>query len=163
MTTATMNYASAGTLTFGMTNPSSDTTLLIGRQSTSVDNETSVLALDYILGGHFAGPSTGAAAGFIEVWAYGSWDGGSTFTATCTGTDGALTLVAATKSLLRGPVEIITTNTTNSQAYKWGPVALAEVFRGQVPSDWGLWGVQSSGGALTASTTKYQAIKVDSA
>lgn len=162
MTTATINYTTAGTLTWGMTNPSSDTTLLIGRESTKVDNETATLALDVIIGGSFTGPATGQAAGVIEIYAYGSWDGGTTFTSDITGTDGALTLVAATKQLLR-LVTVITTNAVASEVYKWGPISLAQVWGGWIPSDWGLWGVHSAGGALTASTTKYQVIKVDNA
>lgn len=160
MATATLNYAAAGTLTWGMTSASSDSTLLQGRESTSVDNETTNKYLDAIIGGHFVTHASTAAVGRIEVWAYGSWDGGTTFTADCTGTDGALTLVSEIKRLLV-PVTTIITNATNSEVYKWGPVALAPLFGGILPSDWGLWGVHNSGGALATSTTKWQGIKVD--
>ena len=79
MATSSINYAAAATLTWGMTNPSSDSTLLAGRQSTSVDNETTDKFNDIIIGGDFSGPSSGAAAGVIEIFAYGSYDGGKDF------------------------------------------------------------------------------------
>ena len=140
------------------TNPSSDSNLRAGRQSASVDNETTDKYNDILIGGSFTGPSSGAAAGRIEIWAYGSYDGGTDFTSDCTGTDGNLTLVEATKFLLKGPVWVIT---TNSEVYKWGPVALSPAFEGLIPSDWGLWGVHNAGGALTASTTEWQGVKID--
>lgn len=160
MAVLTTTYATPATLTWGMTNPSSDANLLAGRESTAVDQGSNNY-IDIVIGGHFAGPSTGAAAGAIQVWAYGSWDDGTTYPADITGTDGALTLVAAVKRLLT-PLYFIVTNTTNSEVYKWGPVSLAAAFGGTVPERWGLWGAQSSGGALTVSTTKYTGITLTS-
>ncbi len=153
-------YGTPATLTWGMTNPSSDTSLLAGRESTAVNNTAN--AVDVIIGGHFAGPSSGAAAGVIQVFAYGSWDDGTTWTAIITATDGNLTLTATDKEQLR-PVRSITTTTTASDVYKWGPVSLASVFGGTLPERWGLWGVHDAGGALTTSTTKYTEITVNAA
>ena len=160
MATITLNYGSSNTLTWGMTTPSSDTNLLAGRQSTAVDNETTDKYVDIVLGGSFTGPSTGSANGVIEIYAYGSWDGGTTYTSDATGTDGNLTLVAATKYVLH-IVHVVVTNTTNGEVYKWGPISLASVLGGVIPAEWGLWGVHSAGGALQASTTKWQGIKYD--
>ena len=161
MPTTTLTYGTPTTLTWGMTNPASDTTLLIGRESTVVDQGTDNF-IDVIIGGHFAGPSSGAAAGVIEIYAYGSWDDGTTYTAITTGTDGALTLTATDKERLR-LLEVITTTTTASDVYKWGPVSLASVFGGTMPERWGLWGVHDAGGALTTSTTKFTGITYTSA
>lgn len=160
MATLTYTYATPATLTWGMTNPSSDSTLLIGRESTAVDQGSNNY-IDVIIGGHFAGPSSGAAAGRIQVFAYGSWDDGTTWTGINTGTDGALTLTATDKERLF-LVESITTTTTNSDVYKWGPISLARVFGGVMPERWGLWGVHSAGGALTTSTTKYTGVTLNS-
>lgn len=160
MATATMNYGTPATLTWGMTNPSSDTNLLAGRESTAVNNSNN--AMDVIIGGHFAGPSSGAAAGVIEVYAYGSWDDGTAWTAIITASDANLTLTATDKERLK-LLEVITTTTTTSDVYKWGPISLAQVFGGVLPERWGLWGVHDAGGALTTSTTKYTEVKYDSA
>lgn len=163
MATVTKNYSAKATLTWGMTNPSSDTNLLIGRQSTAVNNNAAgTNYMDIMIGGRFQGPAASAAAGVIEVWAYGSWDAGTTFTSDCTGTDGALTLVAETKALLH-LVTVVPTNTTNGEDYYWGPFSLAQVFGGVVPEQWGLWGTHDAGAALQTSTTEYQGIKFDSA
>lgn len=156
MAVITTTYATPATLTWGMTTPSSDANLLAGRQSTAVDQGSNNY-VDIMIGGHFVGPSSGAAAGTIQVYAYGSWDDGTTYQSTMTGTDGNLTVNAQTKALLH-LLYRITTNTTNGQVYKWGPVSLANVFGGTMPERWGLWGVHSAGGALQTSTTKYTGI-----
>jgi len=162
MATMTTNYASKATLTWGMTSPSSDTTLLIGRESTAVDNQAVNKYLDVLIGGKFTLHATTAAVGVIEVWAYGSWDEGTTYTSDVTGSDAALTLIAEIKALLK-LVTVIPTAAVNSNIHNWGPFSLASVFGGVVPDQWGLWGVHDSGGALAGSVTEYQGIKFDSA
>ena len=156
-----IKYGTWTAVTWDMTNPSSDTNLLAGQESTVVDNSSN-LFIDAHVGGTFSGPSSGAAAGVIEIWAYGTARGTTDYTAEATGSDAALTLVDETKQLLR-LVTVITTNTTNSEVYEWGPFSIAEVFGGNVPQKWGLWGVHDAGGALTASTTQYLGIEFSSA
>ncbi len=160
MTVSTQTYAAGSTLTWDMTNPASDANLLAGRQSVGVDNETTDRFIDIILGGAFTLHASTAAIGVIEVYGYGSWDGGSAFTADCTGSDGDLTLTATVKSLLH-LITIIEVAAVNSEVYSWGPYSLAQVFGGKIPSDWGLWGVHNSGGALAASVTEWQGVKID--
>jgi len=162
MATMSTVYGAKQTLTWGMTNPASDTTLLIGRESTAVDNQAADKHLDIIIGGKFTLHASTAAVGVIEVWAYGSWDEGTSFTSDCGGTDGALTLIAEVKALLR-LVTVIPTAAVNSNDHFWGPIALAQVWGGVIPDRWGLWGVHDSGGALATSTTEWQGIKFDSA
>ncbi len=161
MATVKMKYAAKATLTWGMTNPASDTNLLIGRESTVVDNQLSTLYMDVIIGGSFTLHATTAAVGVIEVWAYGSWNEGTTFTSDITGTDAALTLIAETKALLR-LVTVIPTAAVNSNVHDWGPIGLAQIWGGLIPDQWGLWGTHDSGGALAASTTEYQGVHFDS-
>ncbi len=161
MATVKMKYAAKATLTWGMTNPASDANLLIGRQSTAVDNQLSTLYMDVIIGGLFKLHASTAAVGVIEVWAYGSWDEGTNFTADTSGTDGALTLIAETKALLR-LVTVIPTAAVNGDDLFWGPIGLAQIWGGLIPDQWGLWGTHDSGGALQTSTTEYQGINFDS-
>lgn len=153
------NSGSFHTITWGMTNPTSDVNLLVGRESTVVDNSTD-LFVDVLVGGTFTGPATGMAAGVIEIWSYAQSFGNTDYTAECTGTDGALTLVDETKLLLK-PVTEIRTNLTASEVYEWGPFSIRRIY-GEMPKKWGLWGTQSSGGALGASTTKYLGIEFTS-
>lgn len=156
MAVLTTTYATPATLTWGMTTPSSDANLLAGRESTAIDQGSNNY-LDVLIGGHFAGPSSGAAAGRIQIFAYASWDDGTTWPGIITASDANLTLTATDKERLR-LIEVITTTTTNSDVYKWGPFSLAHVFGGTMPERWGLWGVHNAGGALTTSTTKYTGI-----
>lgn len=161
MATDNIAYDTWTTMTFGMTSPSSDTNLLAGRESTVVDNTTN-LFIDYLVGGTFTGPTTGAATGAIQLYVYATSFGNTDYTAECTGADAALTLVTETKALLK-PLHVILTNTTNSEVYEWGPFSIAALFGGIQPPKWGLWGVHSAGGALSASTVKYLGIEFTSA
>ena len=148
-------------LTWDMTSPASDTNLLDGRASTVVDNTDTFV--DVMVGGTFTGPSSGAAAGVIQIFAYGNNRGTSNYTAAITGTDADFDCVDdEIKQLLR-LVTVITTTTTNSDVYEWGPFSVAEVFGGNVPQKWGLFGVHDAGGALTASTTQYLGYEFQSA
>lgn len=164
MPTASINYAaSANTLTWTMTAPASDTNLLAGRQSSSVNNnQTSDEYIDIIVGGTFQTDATNAGAGSIEVYAYGSPDNGTTWTANTGGPDGALTLTSEQKQLL-ALVAVVTTNDTKGAYYNWGPVSLSAAFGGTLPTRWGLWGVHSANAALDVSTTKWTGVKYDSA
>lgn len=157
MATENLAYDTWTTMTWGMTNPSSDSSLLIGRESTVVDN-TSNLFLDALVGGTLTGPTSGAAAGVIEIYCYAAAWGNTDYTAECTGSDAALTLVVETKRLLKLVTRVVT-NTTNSEVYEWGPFSVAHLFGGVLPPKWGLWGTHNAGGALNAATTKYLGIE----
>jgi len=159
-TVTTTTYGTPGTVTWTMTAAASDTTLLNGRESTAVSNAANKY-LDVLIGGSFTGPAASAAIGLIEIYAYGSWDGGTTYSSDMTATDSDRTLVASSKLLLK-PITAIPTTATNGDIYKWGPYSLADIF-GRVPEEWGLWGVHDAGASLQASTTKYTGITETSA
>lgn len=164
MPTATPNFGSPVTMTLSLASLASDTNLLAGRESTVVDNGPSGDdAIDAIIGGLITTGTSPTADRQIEVWAYGTWDGGSRYSHVCTGTDGNLTLVK--KSLLR-LVTIIPTSATSNYGYQWGPVSMARVFDGILPQKWGLWVVQNTGVALNSTAgnheVKYTPLKIES-
>lgn len=159
MTTLTPSYGTSTSLTWTLNSLATDTTLLIGRASTAVDN-TSDLAVDSIVGGQFVSHSVApTAAKQIEVWAYGSFDG-SAYDAGATGTDAALTVTAETKTLFR-LLTIIPTNAATSFTYTWGPFSISRAFDGTMPRKWGLWAVHNMGQILNAAgnLAKYTPVK----
>jgi len=117
------------------------------RQSTVVVN-TANLYLDVLV---FIKAKTAAsstnAAGTIKVYAYGSVDGGSTYSDTVTGTDGAVTLTVPPNCRLIG---VINAN-ANSTTYQGGPWSVAAAFGGQLPDHWGVVVENDTGATLDAS------------
>lgn len=166
MTTASIAYGTSTAYTITLTSLASSSTLLAGRQSTSIDN-TSTLAVDYIIGGKIKASAGTPAAGQFELWAYASYDG-TTFAgeAVITGTDGAATLTAPGKPELRLFL-INPTDTTASHVYSMGTFSLAQAYGGSVPKKHGLWCVHNMSAALTATASdhefKYTAINYTSA
>jgi len=135
------------------------------RQSLAVDNSSDKY-VDAVLGGSIrTGGTAPTAGGTIEVYAYGSWDGGTTYTAGCSGTDLAYT-ANGEEGLLR-LVETIVVDTDINTDYVFGPVSMASVFGGILPVQWGLVIVNNCGTSASLNASghliEYQGVKYDSA
>jgi hypothetical protein len=117
------------------------------RQSTAVDNSTN-LYLDALV---FVTVKTSASAlgagPYVNVYAYGTADGGTTYTDGATGSDAAYTLISPPNLKLIG---IISTPST-STSYKAGPFSVAQVFGGVLPEKWGIIVENQTGQSLDAS------------
>lgn len=164
--TATPVYGAVTTLTWTLNSLATDSTLLIGRASTAIDNTVDV-AIDSIVGGQFVSHSVApTTAKQIEVWAYGSFDGTAYNPGVIiTGTDvGATMTNTGVKTLMR-LLTIIPTDITTSLTYTWGPFSIAQAFGGTMPRKWGLWSVHNMGQILNAAgnLAKYTPIKYQSA
>src|SRR5215475_587318 len=164
MTTATPTYGSIVTHTIGIASLASDTNLLAGRQGTAIDQIGTDDAIDALVGGLITTGTSPTASKQIEVWAYGSYDGGTTYDDAITGTDGNITLVV--KPCLR-LLTVIPTNATSNQAYRWGPYSIAQAFGGIIASKWGIFIVHNTGVALNATAgnhnVKHYPVKFTSA
>ena len=157
MATATLNYATAATITLtlaGLTNTSF-------RQSAVVDNTTNKYQ-DAHLGGSIQVGTTPTDKSTIEVYLYGTFDG-TAYTAGASGSDAAYT--ADGEELLLVPAQIIQVDTTTDQDYVWGPVSVAAAFGGYMPSKWGVVVKNATGVTLNATgtnnITKFIGIKTD--
>lgn len=134
-----------------------------GRESTAVDN-SSTLAVDYELGGFITTGTSPGANTPIEIWCYGSYDGTS-YTGGAAGTDGALTPVGS-KSLMR-LIQVIYVTSSSNIKYTWQCGSVANLFGGLMPVKFGIWVLNTTTVNLNATggnhEAKYTSIKYASA
>lgn len=131
------------------------------RQSTVVDNSSN-LYLDALV--HVKVKSAAAstsASGYVEVFAYGTADGGTTYSDSATGADGAITLTAPPNMRRIGVINVV----ANSTTYNGGPFSVAAAFGGILPQKWGIVVVNKSGATLDASVGSafYQGVQQQAA
>lgn len=154
-----IGYGSSGqTLTCAINSLASDTSgAITGRESTVVDNSTTKY-LDALVSPTIAANSSGVSAtGYVDLYAYGSVDGGSNYSDGAAGSDGSLTLTDPPNMRLLGRVNVV----ANSGTYKGGPFSVASCFGGVLPERWGVFVHNASGAALSGSgnSIKWQGIK----
>lgn len=130
MATVTANFSSAQSITITLANLTDGS----WRQSAVYDNTTNKF-VDALIGGSVQTGTSPTAGGTIDIYAYASYDG-TNYTAGASGSDAAYT--ADGEETLLKVVEIIVVDATSDQDYVWGPVSLAAVFGGVLPSKFGL-------------------------
>lgn len=116
------------------------------RQSTAVDNSSNVFQDVLVMVKIKTAGSGTSATGIVNVWAYGSVDGGTTYTDGATGTDGAFTPTNPANARLLGVLNCV----ANSTTYVGGPWSVAAAFGGIMPDHWGIIVENKTGGTLDA-------------
>src|SRR5581483_10252067 len=117
------------------------------RQSTAVDNSTN-LYLDALAVVKVKTNAAGtSASGVVNVYAYGTADGGTNYGDGVTGTDGSVTLTNPPNLRLIGSINAV----ANATTYVSVPMSVAAVFGGTLPEKWGIVVENKTGGALDAS------------
>lgn len=91
--------------------------------------------------------TTGVTNGVAYVYAYGTVDGGTSYTDAVDGTEGAHTTITYPNLRLIGTVSCATVNTT----YTGGPFSVAQAFGGVLPQKWGIVIMNQTGNTLNAS------------
>lgn len=163
MTTASPLYGSSVSVTFTLTGLVSDTGLITGRQSATVDNTTDD-AIDHLLFLTFGTGSGPTASRQVELWLAGSADG-TNFSAGQGAGDSAAS-PQGEKTLLK-LLEIIPTDGTSSHKYECGPYSVAQAFGGTMPAAYNAYLVHNTGVDFSASATlftlRYRPVKYESA
>lgn len=129
------------------------------RESTAIDNSSN-LFLDALVGGKIKSPASATATtGIVAVYAYGTTDGGTTYSDTASGTDAAITLTVPPNAKLIGIINVV----ANAVTYEFGPFSVASAFGGVLPDHWGLIFENKTGGTLDTTGSNhavhYQGIK----
>lgn len=154
MATASPAYSGPTALTITLASLATDANLLVGRESTAIDQKDTTDAIDVILGGKITTGTTPTASKQIEVWVYGSYDD-TDFSASATGSDAALTTTAESKVLMKLGC-IIPTNATSDTTYKFTIGSLARLFGGVIPPQWGVFVVHNTGVNLNSTAGNHE-------
>lgn len=146
-----LKYGTAANYTCSLNALATDANLLVGRQSTVIDN-TSVLADDYLISGKIKVGTSPTAAKQIEIWAFGDIDIASTYQDAFTGTDAGRTVRTANQKPMEMRLVATLVEDTNATGDVWyfNNVSLKSLF-GYVPGHHGLWVVHNTGVNLDAS------------
>jgi hypothetical protein len=150
-----LSYPAASDLTITLASLGSDTNLLTGRESATIDNSTN-LYLDYLISGKITAGTSPTAARSIEVWAVGSWDG-SNWPDVFDGTESAETITSADiKASVCRFVAAMATANTSDRTYHFGPVSLAAAFGGTLPPKIVLFITHSTGVNLNSTADNHK-------
>lgn len=113
------------------------------RQSDVVDN-TTLLFLDALVSLKVKSPASSTdAAGYINVYAYGTVDG-TTYSDSASGSDAAFTPTSPPNLKLIGVANV----NVNATTYRIGPFSVAGAFGGILPAKWGIVVENKTGGTL---------------
>lgn len=156
MAVLTPQYGTKVTMTITLAALAQDATnIIIGRQSTIVDNKNTDLAIDALIGGLVTTGTTSTAGKQIEIWAFGSFDGAGSggFSGSAGAADAAFTPDEKTNLKL---LAIIPVGGTANKGYRWGPLSVAQAFGGVLPVQWGVYVVHNTGGALHATAGNHR-------
>ena len=150
-----LSYPSASDLSITLASLASDTNLLTGRESATIDNSTN-LYLDFLISGKITAGTSPTASRSIEVWAVGSWDG-TNWPDVFDGTESAETITSADiKASVTRYLAAMATANTSDRAYHFGPVSLASAFGGTLPPKVVLFITHSTGQNLNSTAANHQ-------
>jgi hypothetical protein len=124
--------------------------------STAVDN-TSNLFLDALVQLTVKSASSGVSAtGAVNIYAYGTANGGTSYSDGVSGTNGSVTLTSPPNVRLIGSINVVSTSTT----YVSSPFSVAAAFGGILPDHWGIVVENKTGATLdaTVGSAWYQGI-----
>ena len=126
------------------------------RQSTAIDNTSNVFIEALVFVTVKSGASSTSSTGYVNVYAYGTVDGGTNYSDGASGSDGSITLTAPPNMRLIGTINVV----ANATTYKGGPFAVSVAFGGVLPDHWGIVIENKTGGTLDASigTAIYQGV-----
>jgi hypothetical protein len=115
------------------------------RGSTAIDNTTNVF-LDALVQVKVK-TGTIVAPSVVNIYAYGTSNGGTDYTDGVSGVDGNVTLTSPPNAILIGTIQCPANTTT----YVGGPLSVAAAFNGTLPDHWGIVVENLTGAALDAS------------
>jgi len=116
------------------------------RASTAVDNSANLFLDALVQLIIVSAAASTSATGAVEVYAYGTADGGTTYSDSASGTDAAITLTVPPNARLIGVLNVV----ANSTTYEGPPMSVAAAFGGVLPDHWGIIAVNKSGATLAA-------------
>lgn len=125
------------------------------RQSTVVSNTTNLYE-DALLFIKITPAAAGVSAtGYVNVYAYGSADGGTNYPEGVTGTDGAYTVLGSSNLILLAQINVV----ANSTARSVGPISFCRSYGiDRLPAQWGIVVVNNTGAAFNATAGNFTVV-----
>jgi hypothetical protein len=123
------------------------------RSSAAVDNSTNCYLDALIQLVLKSGASGVSSTGYVNVYAYGTVDGGTTYPEGA-GTDAGVTLTSPTNLRLIGVINLV----ANATTYKSEPMSVAAAFGGVLPDHWGIVLENKTGAALDSTEANHTKI-----
>jgi hypothetical protein len=123
------------------------------RASTAIDNTTNLFIdalVQLVIKTNAAGTS---ATGYVNVYAYATADGGTTYSDGATGTDAGITLTSNPNMVLIDQIACV----ANATTYKSKVVSIAAAFGGILPDHWGIAIENKTGAALDSTAGNHKA------
>lgn len=115
--------------------------------SDAIDNSTN-LHLGVFVFVEVKSNTTGTVtSGYVNVYVYGTADGGTTYSDGVSGSNGGVTLTNPPNLRLLGVINVV----ANATVYGGGPFDIAAAFDGEIPEKWGIVVENKSGATLDAS------------
>ena len=123
------------------------------RQSTAVDNTTNQDLDAGVMVKVKTGASSVSSTGYVNVYAFGSADGGTTFSDGAGASDAAITLTSPPNVRLIGRINAV----ANATTYTAGPFSVASAF-GYLPGKWGIIIENQTGATLDSTSGNFAAL-----
>lgn len=117
------------------------------RASSAIDNSANLYFDELVFVKIKSNAAGTSATGTVNVYAYATADGGTTYTESATGSDAGITLTSPPNARLIGVINVV----ANSLTYNAGPFSVAAAFGGVLPDHWGIIIENKTGAALDAS------------
>lgn len=157
MTTVNPAYAASATVTIGLASTPLASSTTVVREGTIVDN-TSNKYVDALLSGFISVGTTPTINTPIVVYVYAIIDDTPTYPDVFTGSDGdrTLTSVGVGQGFLKVAAIINVDSTTTARKYPFGPISVAQLFGGVMPSKWGVAVNNQSGVALNSTAGNHE-------
>lgn len=134
-----LKYTTPAEITITLASLATSTTRVFGRESTAIDNGTT-LFVDALVSGKITTGTTPTVNKQIDVWVYAAHDETPTYADVLDGTDSDETLTSAEvrNVALRLALSIVVTSTSNI-VYWVAPFSVAALYGGVLPRRWGLF------------------------
>lgn len=137
-------YASSVDLTLTLASLATDANLLVGRESTAVDNTTN-LYRDYLLAGIITTGTSPTASKEIRVYVVGILND-ATWPDVFDGTDSGETVTTANiRDSACKVATVMYTSATSNEANPFGPISVAMLFGGSLPKKFVVFVVHNTG------------------
>lgn len=155
MSDVKLAYAASVALTLAVEGLATSATLVAGRESTAISNAVNKY-LDYLLAGKITTGTTPTDVKEIRVYVYGAVNDTPTYPDVFDGTDSAetVTSVGIRDSALK-LAAIIQTDATSDRVYWFGPISVAALFGGTLPTHWGIFVTHNTGVNLNATGSNH--------